>query len=121
MNSLVAGERGRRGTKCSERLTGVAPPLDGAVVLLEHVIQIWHRPMPTILGQIAFGFELRNGGPGAGCTPGGYPPPRMGGRSAPPFCEKTVIPRPLLCGPGQVTAGGAGGGPPPTTGTPLSI
>jgi hypothetical protein len=32
------------------------------VVLLEHVVQIWHRPMPTILGQIAFAFELRNGG-----------------------------------------------------------
>jgi hypothetical protein len=24
-------------------LTGVDPPLDGAVVLLEHVVQIWHR------------------------------------------------------------------------------
>jgi hypothetical protein len=33
-------------------LTGVDPSLDGAVVLLEHVVQIWHRPMPTILGQI---------------------------------------------------------------------
>src|SRR5260221_14788337 len=43
-------------------LTGVDPPLDGAVVLLEHVVQIWHRPMPTILGQIAFAFELRHGG-----------------------------------------------------------
>src|SRR5271157_480460 len=43
-------------------LTGVDPPLDGAVVLLEHIIQIWHRPMPTILGQIACAFELRNGG-----------------------------------------------------------
>jgi hypothetical protein len=41
-------------------LTGVDPPLDGAVVLLEHIIQIRHRPMPAILGQIAFGFELRD-------------------------------------------------------------
>ena len=43
-------------------LTGVDPPLDCAVVLLEHVVQIWHWPMPAILGQIAFGFELRDGG-----------------------------------------------------------
>ena len=42
-------------------LTGVDPPLDGAVVLLEHVVQIWHRSMPPILGESAFGFELRDG------------------------------------------------------------
>jgi hypothetical protein len=38
------------------------PVLDGAVILLEHVIQIRHWPMLAILGQTAFGFELRNGG-----------------------------------------------------------
>ena len=38
------------------------PALDGAVILLEHVIQIRHLPMPAILGQTAFGFELRDGG-----------------------------------------------------------
>ena len=38
------------------------PALDGAVILLEHVIQIRHWPMPAILGQTAFGFELRDGG-----------------------------------------------------------
>src|SRR5271165_7695686 len=43
-------------------LTGVDAPLDGAVVLLEHVVQIWHRSMPAILGESAFGFELRDGG-----------------------------------------------------------
>src|SRR5258707_5788354 len=43
-------------------LTGFDPPLDGAMVLLEHVVQIWHRPMPTILAQTALAFELRNGG-----------------------------------------------------------
>ena len=42
-------------------LTGVDPSLDGAVVLLEHVIQIRYWPMPAILGQTAFGFELRDG------------------------------------------------------------
>ena len=43
-------------------LTGVDPSLDGAVVLLEHVVQIWHRPMPAILGESALSFELRDGG-----------------------------------------------------------
>ena len=43
-------------------LTGVDQPLDGAGVLLEHVLQIWHRPMPAILGESAFGIELRDGG-----------------------------------------------------------
>jgi hypothetical protein len=43
-------------------LTSVDPPLNGAVILLEHVVQIRHWPMPAILGQIAFGFELRNSG-----------------------------------------------------------
>jgi len=43
-------------------LTGVDPPLDGAVVLLEPVVQIWHWPMPAILGENTFGFELRDGG-----------------------------------------------------------
>ena len=40
----------------------VDPLLYGAVILLEHVIQIRHWPMPAILGQTAFGFELRDGG-----------------------------------------------------------
>src|SRR5271165_7428923 len=51
-------------------LTGVDPPLDGAVVLLEHVVQIWHRPMPAILGEGASGFELRDGGRVRGVTVG---------------------------------------------------
>ena len=42
-------------------LTGVDPPFNGTVVLLEHVIQIRHWPMPAILSQIAFGFELHDG------------------------------------------------------------
>jgi hypothetical protein len=43
-------------------LTGVDPPLNGAVVLLEHVVQIWHRSMLAIFAESAFGFELRDGG-----------------------------------------------------------
>ena len=41
-------------------LASMHPALDGAVILLEHVIRHW--PMPAILGQTAFGFELRDGG-----------------------------------------------------------
>src|SRR4029077_18025706 len=47
--------------KRTEALDSVNPPLDGAVVLLEHVVQIWYRPMAAILGESAFGFELRDG------------------------------------------------------------
>jgi hypothetical protein len=50
MDRFVASERAPSGTKLPKVLTGVCAPLDGAVVLLEHVIQIWHRPMPAILG-----------------------------------------------------------------------
>ena len=62
MNRLVAGDRAPCTPEAAKMLTGVDPPLDGAVVLLKHVIQMRHWPMPAILGQIAFGFELRNGG-----------------------------------------------------------
>ena len=52
-------------------LTGVDPPLDGAVILLEHVVQIWHRPMPAILGESAFGFESHDRGRVRAVTVGG--------------------------------------------------
>ena len=69
-------------------LTGVDPPLDGAVVLLEHVVQIWHRPMPAILGESAFGFELRDGGRIRGVAVGVDHPRRGMVRSAKRFGEK---------------------------------
>jgi hypothetical protein len=71
-------------------LTGVDPPLDGAVVLLEHVVQIWHRPMPTILAQIAFAFELRNRGRIRGVAVGVDYPRRGMVRSAQRFGEKAL-------------------------------
>src|ERR1700746_2754225 len=43
-------------------LTGVDPPLDGAVVLLEHVVQIWHRSMPAAGVQRSFTLELSDRG-----------------------------------------------------------
>src|SRR5271166_4255791 len=62
MNRFIAGDRAPGSPEGAEMLTGVDPPLDGAVILLEHVVQIWHRPMPAILGESAFGFELHDGG-----------------------------------------------------------
>ncbi len=37
---LVAGDRAPSSPEGAEMLTGVAPSLDGPVVLLEHVVQI---------------------------------------------------------------------------------
>src|SRR5258706_15254543 len=102
-------------------LTGVDPPLDGAVVLLEHVVQIWHRPMPTILGQIAFAFELRNGGRKRGMALG-VDHPRWGViRSAQRFGEKALSLGCVLLGPEKEKEGGAGGIHRSTQATPLSF
>jgi hypothetical protein len=59
MNRFIAGDRAPSSPEGAEMLTGVDPPLDGAVVLLEHVIQIRHWPMPAILGQIASALNFR--------------------------------------------------------------
>ena len=71
-------------------LTRVDPPLDGAVVLLEHVIQIRHWPMPAILGESAFGFELRDGGRIRGVAVGVDHPRRGMVRTAQRFNEKAL-------------------------------
>src|ERR1700736_5974263 len=89
-------------------LTGVDPPLDGAVVLLEHVVQIWHRPMPTILAQIAFAFELRNRGRIRGVAVGVDHPRRGMVRSAQHFGEKALSRGCVLLGREKEIEGGAG-------------
>src|SRR5437899_11405894 len=90
-------------------LTGVDPPLDGAVVLLEHVVQIWHRPMPTILGQIAFAFELRNGGRISGVAVGVDHPMWGMVRSAQRFVVKALSRGcVLLCRAKEIKGGAAG-------------
>jgi hypothetical protein len=43
MDRLVACDRAPSSPEGAEMLTGVDPPLDGAMVLLEHAVQIWHR------------------------------------------------------------------------------
>src|SRR5260221_3514353 len=90
-------------------LTGVDPPLDGAVVLLEHVVQIWHRPMPTILAQIAFAFELRNGGRIRGAAVGVDHSRRGMVRSAQRFGEKALSRGLVLLGRETEIEGVAGG------------
>ena len=71
-------------------LTGVDPPLDGAVVLLEHVVQIWHRSMRAFLRESAFGFELRDGVRIRGVAVGVDHPRRRMVRSTQRFCEKAL-------------------------------
>jgi len=63
---------------------------NGAVVLLEHVVQIWHRQIPAILCESAFGFELRDGGRIRGVAVGVDHPRRGMVRSAQSFCEKAL-------------------------------
>src|SRR5260370_19549157 len=100
---------------------GVDPPLDGAVVLLEHVVQIWHRPMPTILAQIAFAFELRNGGRIRGVAVG-VDQPRSGMvRSAQRFGVKALSRGCVLLGREKAIEGGAGGIYRSIPGMPLSF
>ena len=102
-------------------LTGVDPPLDGAVVLLEHVVQIWRRPMPTILGQITFAFELRNGGRIRGMAVG-VDHPRCGMvRSAQRFGEKALSRGCVLLGREKEIEGSAGGIHRPIQVTPLAF
>src|SRR6516165_7032637 len=62
MNRFITGDRAPSSPERPEMLASMHPARDGAVILLEHVIQIRHWPMPAILGQTAFGFELRDGG-----------------------------------------------------------
>src|SRR4029077_8893656 len=83
-----------RQPKRTEALASVNPPLDGAVVLLEHVVQIWHRPMAAILGESAFGFELRDGDWIRGVAVGVDHSRRGMVRSAQRFSEKALGPRP---------------------------
>src|SRR4029077_6549363 len=76
--------------KRKEALASVTPPLDGAVVLLEHVVQIWYRPMAAILGESAFGFELRDGDWIRDVAVGVDHPRRGMVRSAQCFSEKAL-------------------------------
>jgi len=57
MDRLVAGDRAPGGPKRSEVLTRVDPSLDRAVVLLQDVIQVRHRPVSAIVHQSTLGFE----------------------------------------------------------------
>ena len=41
-------------------LTGADPSLDGPVILLQNVVKIPDRSVPTAFVQIAFGFELHD-------------------------------------------------------------
>src|SRR5262249_7027418 len=61
MNRFITGDRAPNSPKGTKMLARAYPAFDRPMILLEHVIQIRHWPMPTILGQTAFGFELHDG------------------------------------------------------------
>ena len=67
MDRLVAGNRTPSSPKRSEMLTRVDPSLDRAVVLFQDVIQVRHRPVPTVFIQSAFGFEPHDRGTPSDC------------------------------------------------------
>src|ERR1700751_4148654 len=102
-------------------LTGVDPPLDGAVVLLEHVVQIWHRPMPAILGQSAFSFELRDGGRIRGVAVGVDDSRRRMICSAERSGEKALGCGRVLLGGEKEVEGGAGGNHRPVKIAPVAF
>src|SRR5271165_3541074 len=58
MNRFVAGDRAPSCPEGAKMLTRADPTLDRPMILFEHVVQIWHGPMPAILHQSALGFEL---------------------------------------------------------------
>jgi trehalose/maltose transport system substrate-binding protein len=102
-------------------LTSVDPPLDGAVVLLEHVVQIWHRSMPAILGKSAFGFELRDGGRIRGVAVGVDHSRRRMVCSAERFGKKALGCGRVLLGGEKEVEGGAAGIHRPVEITPLAF
>src|SRR5271163_4302944 len=102
-------------------LTSVDPPLDGAVVLLEHVVQIWHRSMPAILGENAFSFELRDGGRIRGVAVGVDHSRRRMICSAERFGKKALGCGRVLLGREKEVEGGAGGIHRPVKITPLAF
>ena len=62
MDRLVAGDRAPRGPKRSEVLTRVNQSLDGPVVLLQDIIEVWHRPVLAAGVQRSFALELSDRG-----------------------------------------------------------
>src|SRR5271163_251903 len=102
-------------------LTGVDPPLDGAVVLLERVVQIWHRSMLAILAESAFGFELRDGGRIRGVAVGVDDSRRRMICSAERFGKKALGCGRVLLGGEKEVEGGAGGIHRPVKITPLAF
>jgi hypothetical protein len=66
------------------------PALDGPVVLLQNIVQILYWTVLAILGESAFGFELRDGGRIRGVAVGVDHPRRGMVRSAQRFGEKAL-------------------------------
>jgi len=102
-------------------LTRVDASLDGAVVLFEHVVQIWRRPMPAALLQSAIGFELYDGRRVSG-MPIGVDDPRVGMvLSAQRFGQEALCCGRVLLGREEKVEGRAAGVHRPVKVTPLAF
>ena len=102
-------------------LTGVDASLDRAVVLFEHVVQIWHRPMPAVLLQSALGFELYDGRRVSGMLVGVDGPRVRMVLSAQRFGQEALCCGRVLLGREEKVEGRAGGIHRPVKVTPLAF
>src|SRR5271157_5943771 len=119
MNRFIAGDRAPSSPKGAKMLTRVDASLDRAVVLFEHVIQIWHRPMPAVLLQSTLGFELYDGRRVSGMLVGVDDPRLRMVLSAQRFRQEALCCGRVLLGREEKVEGRAGGIHRPVKVTPL--
>ena len=62
MNRFLTGNRAPRAPERAEMLARVDPTLERPVILFQDVIEILHRAVLAVVGQIACGLEHGNGG-----------------------------------------------------------
>ena len=62
MDRFLTLNRSSRGLELSESLLGVHSPLDGAMVLLDNVVPVLHRPVPTVTAESSFLLHSRDRG-----------------------------------------------------------
>ena len=62
MHGFVARENSRRTAQGTEVAAGFDPSLDGAVILFDHVVEIFDRPVLTASRQYSLLLERLDGG-----------------------------------------------------------
>src|SRR5258707_11194006 len=90
MNRFVTSDGAPRTPERAEMLARVDPTLDRPVILFQDVIEILHRAVLAVVGQIACGLEHGNGGwVNGGLVPVDVPPRPMG-LQTPRFCQQNL-------------------------------